>query len=100
MNLQGAIKKLIELRGDRLAKKERWKLSKLWLKGKNPASIAFNAVSLGYGGFDAVVTTDGFKVIYIGIPGAFRVWLKLDGTYQLDIPNEAATLSKGEAAHD
>ena len=98
MTLHEAIKRLVELRGERLAKKERWKLSKRWLKGNNPASIAFNAVSLNYGGFNAVVTTDGFKDIYIGIPGAFRVWLSLNGTYKIDVPNEAATESKGEAS--
>lgn len=90
MNLQEAIRQLVTLRGKRLEKKERWKLSKRWLRGQNSASVAFKGVSLNYGGFEAVVTTDGFKEIYIGIPGAFRVWLKLDGTYKIDVPSEAA----------
>ena len=94
MKLHDAINTLVKLRGERLPKKERWKLSKRWLKGKNPASIDFNAVSLGYGGFDSVVTTDGHREVYISIPGAFRVWLKLDGTYRIDVPNEVAVESK------
>ena len=28
--------------------------------------------------------------IFIGIPGVARLWLKADGTYTMDIPNEAA----------
>jgi hypothetical protein len=88
-DLKFAVKRLIELRGERLPKKARWKLSKRWLKGLNSASITFQGLSLGHNGFDAVVTTDGFKNIYIGIPGAFRVWLSLDGTYKIDVPNES-----------
>ena len=57
---------------------------------KRGESLAFTSVSLGYGGFSALVSHDRFKEIYIGIPGAFRVWLRLDGTYNLDVPNEAS----------
>jgi hypothetical protein len=90
MELQDAIARLVELRGEKLAKKDRWRLSKRWLKGLDPASVSFRGVTLGHSGFDAVVTSDGFKDIYIGIPGAFRVWMKLDGTYRIDVPNETA----------
>lgn len=88
MDLPGAIKRLVTLRGERLSKKECWKMSKRWLKGKNPASLGFKGAHLEHSGFDAVVTTDGFKDVYIGIPGAFRVWLRLDGTYKIDVANE------------
>lgn len=100
IDLKDGIKQLIQLRGDKLSKKDRWKLSKKWLKGLNSASISFSGVVLLPQGFDAVVTTDGWKEIYIGIPGAFRVWLKLDGTYKMDIPNQLATQSNNEKSDE
>ncbi len=90
MKLNDAIRRMTELRGERLTKRARWQLSKRWLKGRDSASVSFKGITLGHSGFDAVVTTDGFKDVYIGIPGAFRVWLSLDGTYKIDVPNEVA----------
>lgn len=90
MKLQEAIHSITELRGKRLSKHERWKLSRIWRKGLNSASVQFNAISVNYGGFDGCVTVDGKRELYIGIPGAFRAWLRADGTYVIDIPNEKA----------
>ncbi|MDE2233709.1 MAG: hypothetical protein KGJ90_06430 [Patescibacteria group bacterium] len=88
MKLEQAIKVITELRGEKLSKKQRWDLSKKWRKGLDSASINFTSISINYGGFNGCVTVDGKRELYIGIGGAFRVWLHTDGTYIIDVPNE------------
>jgi len=90
MTLNEAISHFQRLDLPRLTLWQRLKLAMSILLGKEPNSAKFLATSIGYGGFSSVVATDGFKELYIGVPGICRVWLKGDGTYSLDIPNEQA----------
>ena len=94
MQLDKAIKDLKAIVGKRYTKRDRWLLFKALMKGKEPVGVHVGSVSIGYGGYGAVVATDGFRELYIGIPEIGRIWLKQDSTYILDIANEKGTIAK------